>query len=68
MSEQIRLSELVKYRLERYRDNKDHNSMDSVVREIMKDAGVDIYEYQDEFENEKDEDDEEYFKELDWDE
>lgn len=57
MSEQIRLTEVVKHRLERYRDDHGHNSMDSAVREIMMRADIDIYEYQDEMEEEDDETD-----------
>lgn len=56
MSEVIRLSKLVKHRLEKYRDNHDHGSMDSAVRELMLKADIDIYEYQDEMEDDDESD------------
>lgn len=58
MSDHIRLTDVVKQRLEKYRDNHGHNSMDSAVREIMIAADIDIYKYHNEEQEEEDENDE----------
>lgn len=45
MSSHVRLSDVVKERIENYRDNHDHSNIDSAIREIMIMADIDVYEY-----------------------
>ena len=42
MSPNVSLSDIVKARLEKYRDDLGHSSMDSALREIMMKADVEI--------------------------
>lgn len=56
MSPQVRVGEVVKERLDKYRDNHGHNSMDSAMREIMIKADIDIYKYHEEADEEEDPD------------
>lgn len=42
MSPNVSLSDVVKARLEKYRDDLGHSSMDSALREIMMKADVEI--------------------------
>jgi len=48
MSGNVRLTDVVKSRLEQYKDEKGHSNYDSAVREIMIKADIDIYEGQEE--------------------
>lgn len=55
MSPNVSLSEPVKARLEKYRDEMEHRSMDSAMREVMLKAGLEINP--DELDLENDEED-----------
>lgn len=45
MSPNIRTSELVKAALKQIKEDGDHTNYDSAVREVLREAGVDIHEY-----------------------